>query len=335
MPRGTLWGHMSELDPNTPRDESYDNFKLLESALTDPFVEQVYEKVRQYNEILSIESPSEEDKRAIFTDLDFEWGSIFDSKVQVSGLVRVYTAKGSDEEVKSIYVDNITAISKGFAVVDLNEYGGFSQDKSSMRAVHYMHFDPIDVWTPEENVSQSESQLVAGFVDLDESIIEFSGVSIDRAKNWLTVSCPTLVDDLDELLFQDNMHEDSIVGSLRDLNIQNNESLDDEFTRLCLKTYLNSSLPLDQRLPYVLSIQGKVLVRRDQNLFLTDVSGKGVLVYAHGFSISEETKTVLGDYALTLNAVVVPVDRESDPTYVDIPLNTVTSIQSIRSIYYE
>ena len=310
-------------------DEAPKDLNHLDAAFTDPFVERVLEMGRTYNKIFQESAPTDEEKAFIIDELDTEWGNIKGNTMQYTGNVQVRDHDDEDE-MKMVFLDGADVVSNGF-YIDTDTINGVA----IARVKYHLYVSLKDAYGID--VSEDEKVGVTGAVgDIDSSSIELELASPERAKAWLTISCPELIEEIDFRILNGPGGEDDAILSLKGLDINEFTDLSDEFTRNCMNIYLQSIVEVDKDVPYSSKLNGPARNVEDQSL-LYNIKSDNALIMVNNINLQpifnvDQTDT---RWSISLLMALLEADRTTETQYYLMPVDTVQELQSIRSAYYE
>jgi len=308
-------------------EESTKDLNHLDAAFTDPFVERVLEMGRTYNKIFQESAPTHEEIIDIVNELDSEWGTLKGSAMQYTGNVKVRDTE-DDDETKMVFLDGAEVVSNGFWVEP--EY---VNDSQVYRVKHHLHVKFIDAYGIEAD--EAGVNIAGATGDIDSSAVELDIASPERAKAWLTVSCPEMIEEIDLRALNVDGDEDAAILALRDLDFNKYADLSDEFTRNCVNIYLHSIVEVDKVSPYSAKLNGKVRMLDDQSQ-LYNIDAKASLIFVVGMGMQPIFNLDENDTRWSLSAAITVLeeDRNEDSKQYIIPIETFKTLQSVRSAYY-
>lgn len=309
-------------------NESSKNLNDLDAAFTDPFIARVLEMGRTYNKIFQETPPSPEDIASSVEDLDDEWGNIKGALIQYTGNVEVRDLE-DDKKTKQVFLDGAQVVSNGFHVKFEDTLLG-----NTYTVRHHLLVNFKDAFGIDSEESQGKFAGASG--DIDSSLIELESASAERAKAWLSASCPELIEEIDfRALNNASGGEDEALLSLRGLDFNRYTDLNDTFTRNCLEIYLQSILELDTAAPYAAKLDGCARSAEDSTTLYTLKAGAvlvriGAIGMQPSFNMDESDT----DWSLSAYISILGVDRTHEPHYYVIPVESIQELQSIRTAYY-
>lgn len=308
-------------------NESSRNLNDLDAAFTDPFVERVLEMGRTYNKIFQETPPSPEDIAYSVEDLDDEWGNIKGAHIQYTGNVEVRDLE-NNKETKQVFLDGAQVVSNGFHVKLEDTPIGNTYTIRPHLLVNFKDAYGIDS-------EESQGKFAGASGDIDNSLIELESASAERAKAWLTASCPELIEEIDFRALNASGGEDEALLSLSGMDFNKYADLDDLFTRNCLDVYLQSILEIDMSVPYAAKLDGCARKWEDLSTLYT-LEAEAVLVQINNIGMQPSYNTDESDTQWSLSAFisVLGVDRTHKPQRYVLPVESIRELQSIRSAYY-
>jgi hypothetical protein len=299
----------------------------LDKTFTDPFIKRVLDLGREYNKLFEETMPTPEEVAETISELDEEWGGIYNSSIRFTGMVTTKSF-GSADEKSQVFLDGAEVISRGFCV----ELDG-REDVATFKVKHYLEVQCSDVYGVEFDSDDQRSVYASG--DIDNSLIEFSTASMEHATAWLTDTCPELIDEIDSRILNGKGGEDEALLSLRHLDFNQYLDLRDEFTRNCINVYIHNTLQMDDEAPYSATLNGYALLP-ESNMLAYLTAEDSTLMYVHSVQLhpsftydNHDTRWVLSAYT-----AILPEDRTASLQVLIMPVDTIKSLQSIRSAYY-
>lgn len=183
---------------------------------------------------------------------------------------------------------------------------------------------------------QEEKGKFAGATgDIDSSSIELDSASPERARAWLSASCPELIEEVDFRALNGYGDEADALLSLRDLDFNRYTDLNDLFTRNCLTVYLQSIIEVDTSAPYSAQLSG--YVRKAEGLdTLYHLTADATLIYINNIGMQPSYNLDESDTGWSLSAFisVLGVTRTDEAQQYIIPVETLQDLRSIRTAYY-
>jgi len=309
-------------------DEAPKDFNDIDAAFTDPFVTRVLDMVRTYNRIFQENIPTDQEKDDIINELDHEWGSIKDTAIRFTGNIRVRD-NDNREEIKVVFLDGADVVSNGFCIEN-ETINGIAVSKVKYHLlVSFKDAYGIDA-------SEDAKVGVTGATgDIDSSSIELDIASPERAKAWLTISCPLLIEEIDFRALNGPGGEDDAILSLKDLDFNEYADLNDEFTRNCLNIYLQSIIEVDKEVPYSSKLDGAARNIDDQSL-LYNIKSDNALIKVNSIALQPAFNLDEADTRWSLAALISLLDesRVKETEHYFIPVDAFRDLQSIRTAYY-
>ena len=312
------------------------DFHLLDQATHDPFITDVVKDAVELNELMKTEATTVEDARSIVQTLDAMWGAINDTIVKVTGNV---TYKTPDGEFHSQYYEDTEMISKGFMITGHEN----ETDAQYGRKVRFTFL--LDI--PEEmremyrDELEDVSHMIMG-ADVDQVSIEAEGYSINRAKAWLTIYAPDLLEDIDELVMNAEGNDIDSLLALRDLDFSMIEG--DENTRFtalqCVSVYLMDMFAIEEKIPHVVSISGRIMMKNvnDEDIFAR-TSAKEHMAYIHGLAVidTNDEDVATGEVSnprtdIYLYMTVLNNEPNTGGYSVRVPLDSIFTLESLRFV---
>ncbi|MGH7218279.1 MAG: hypothetical protein ACREGE_02455 [Candidatus Microsaccharimonas sp.] len=331
---------MSEQNPNAYQNEAQDTLEQFERAMVDPFVERVLGLAREYSQLLSENiNVSLEDKQAIISDLDHNWGSIMDTDLSLTGYALV-ASPDNDKGGMKVFMDGTEVTSNGFSILNEPIYVAEEEVGEASRVVHHMYANITDVWPMEaiEERGLSAETKVAIAVEIDGTFLDLPGISKERAAAWLELACPGLIEELDVRMLNAQESEAGAFLSLQGFDIDEyTRALDDEFTRDCIDIYLNAIINFDMELPYGMRINGYTL-RADQEdsiMYKTETSQMLAFIPSVGIwpKFSDDPEDA-GKWGIAARIIAMPGRKDDQAMHLIAPVDSISLLYSVRNSFY-
>lgn len=330
---------MLENDSGAYLNKAQETLEQFERSIHDPFVERVLVLAREYNQLLAETTGiSPEEEREIVNELDYEWGSVMDTEVTITGHVTVPPI-GEQTEVTKLFIDGARAVSNGFTIIHEPIIVAGEEIGTGSRIVHHMYMRAADVWPSEEIEGIIDANTrVALAAEIDGSLLELDGASVERAISWLGLACPELLEEVDERLLntQTNEEADAFLA-LRGLDINKHINISDDFTRNCIDIYLNSVIDFDKKLPYSIRLDGysRRADKDDGHLYAIETDQLLAYIPVVGvwpkFSDNPED---LGKWDIGARVVAMPEDKSGDDIHLVVPVDALALMYSVRNSFY-
>jgi hypothetical protein len=313
------------------------NFGKFDEALQDPFITAVLADVNELNELLVTEVTTLEDAREIIQTLDTMWGVLNDSTMKVTGNIAFLSPEGIPQ---TRYYEDAEMISKGFVV---------SGDPSDPEAYAGRHIKLAFLMEIPKNLrgeygEVTEGTHLIGQAEIDQVELVATVHSVEHAKAWLTEFHPEIIDEIDSRLFNIENEADNTDSllALQDFVIPEIEG--DVSTRNitleCVAAYLMGTIRLEQKIPYVTRISGRILLLDAEDSFVyAHISVKKRMIYVHGITILElsdvdystdETSNLRTE--IFLESTLINDDPEGSDIQARIPLDSLNGLESFRRI---
>jgi len=308
--------------------EASNKLNELDAAFTDPFLERVLVTGRTYNKIFEEVEPTFEESKAIITELDWEWANVKGSQVQYTGIVKVMSPE-NDTEYNYVFLDGAHVISNGFTI-EREE----SPDGELHRVRHHIHVKIGDAYGKDFEGDESIHIIATG--DIDNSIIESESASPERARAWLSISCPELIEEIDFRALNGTGNEDDAILALKGLDFNRYADLNDTFTRNCINSYLHGIIQVDTVVPYSANLHGYAR-ESEGSTSLDYVNVDNVLIRIAAVSLEPAFTTAEDDTDWTLSAFATVLGVSRNDKYVNyvLPVDSIHNLQSQRNEYYE
>lgn len=312
-----------------------DNFEQFDHALHDPYIIDAIAEAKQLNELMKTEATSVEDARGIVKTLDRMWGVLEDSKVMVTGNVTFLTPNG-DPVTK--YYEDVEMISKGFIISG----DPLDTEPKVGRDLKFAFLMEIPENLKEEYELVTEGTHMMGNAEVDQVEIVANGYSFSRAKAWLTIYAARLVDEADNILFNAEGNEADVLLSLQEMEFPVYD-LDEETKEValeCLSVYIAELLNLEEKLPYVAEVSGRIIIKDQmgEDIFVR-ISTVPRFVYVHGITILETSDIDLETYTTSnqrteiyLRTTILNQDPEGQDLLARIPVDSLNRFESLRKI---
>ena len=308
--------------------EPTNELSRLNALFTDPYAERTLATARDYNELFVDAEPTREELAATIAELDSEWGILKGAHMKYTGKVLVKSPE-DENDVRTIFVDGIDVISNGFYIIreDINLAEVF-------RVKHHLFANVKDIL--EDFKGKDDDRRVVAIGDIDNALLELEVASPERAKAWLEISYPNLIEELDYRILNGSGDEGEALLSLRGFDFNKYIDLSDTFTRNCVDMYLNSIIEIDTEVPYSVKVNGFMREVGD-NETLYKINIDSALVIVNGLSMQpaydlDETKN---DWQFAASLSVIPGNRAIKPSLYTMPVNSLQTLDSIRSAYYQ
>lgn len=316
---------------NTLFDDKY--LSELDLAVEEPTLTKARQNAELYNQVLAGMIPTNEDTRYIVEDLDESMGEFVSCTAKVTGRF-TYRDVLTSEFVER-FIEDFEVTFNGFALSS-PQLDEINEPVVGMQVGYHIIIGAKLLYPDHDDIGDGD--LIAGTMKLD-TIIDFDGVSFDRAQSWLTHSYPDIVDAIDHcVLNPDESDESNRILNLKGFEIENIDGEDTDTLRMYLQIYLNTVFPLDQGVPYSCTINGEA--------FQQDANGENREV---------ELKTGTDALLMHLDHFIVPLvedergqkkmsvymsTRSLSPDYTaselvfHIPIESFSHIMSLRHAYY-
>lgn len=322
--------------------------EFLDKSIEDPYVERIVKDAQLYNQLFAESTPTDADKQDAINELDRRWVDVMNSEVTVSGSALIPTANG---DMRVVLVDGLVAETKGFGGRLEPQIVGGEKIGDVFRIGHYLHttadvmvdagyltLDDLGIEEDEADISERLGALRVGFAaDVDHSIVELSGVSYERARSWIEVSCPGLLDELDSRLLNEVAGGNEPVYALRGLDLSEYIAVDDDFTQTCIETHLNGLMSFDRSVPYSVEVQGQMLGYDDEEgMSIYQVDDLKALAFMRRVYIVTSPFPEEGEAAWQFAVETQILGSNSESTSVEymIPIDSLESVQSLRRNFF-
>lgn len=183
---------------------------------------------------------------------------------------------------------------------------------------------------------ESKFDTVQAYADLDALELDSREATPERAINWLSMMHPDLLEHYDKLLTHTTPTMKAL-ELLQGLEVSKWSEITSELARNCLATFLNTKVPFDTHIPYVVGISGHYHVRHPLNQSYVPVEYEySGLVDELSFGFEKQSAKLQRDrpWQLTLGLRAHYDDRAIPPHYFKIPLASIISLYSVRDAFY-
>ena len=312
------------------------DFSLLDQATHDPFVTGIVKEALELNELMKTEATTVEDARNIVQTLDAMWGVVNDSVVKVTGNV---TYRTPDGEFHAKYYEDIKVISKGFMITASDD----ETDAQFDRKVRFTFLMDISDELRQEFPDELEgaSHMVIG-ADVDQVDIEVDGYSVERAKAWLTIYAPELLEDIDLLVMNAEGSETDSLLALQGLDLSKIDGNEDmrSIALECVSVYLMDILAIEEKVPYIVAVSGRIITKNASN---EDVFGRMPteehMAYVHGILTLDvnDQDVATGEVSnpktdIYVRMTILNNNPEGSDFLVYAPLDSILTLESLRLV---
>lgn len=321
---------------NNVHNSGQQEFALLEQALAEPFISSTIEKAKEFNELLAEVDTEPEERAGIIAELDMAWGTLEGANMRLTGFVRAPLPGQHEIETEGVFIDGSEVISHGFTTVAVPQFVGGQQIGETYKIKHLIGVGVSEVWDDEAREGIDPETYVLATAELNGTHLEVDGASPERARAWLAVSYPELIDKIDSRLLNTDGSEGDALMSLRGFDFNKYANLEDDFTRICIDTYLNELLQMDKLVPYVIHMHGPARDGSEETSLLYNLSSAGSLAFIPSVGLqpqfSNNRKSKKWD--LGVQTAAITKDRNESPRYFVVSINAFESIDSLRQLYY-
>ncbi|UTX51677.1 hypothetical protein KI440_01865 [Candidatus Saccharibacteria bacterium TM7i] len=342
-----------------PQDDNqdvnfFDQLELLDKSVTDPYVDKVVNDARLYNQLFAEHTPSDQEKQDAIQDLDGRWYELIGNVVSLTGRVTIPTASG---ELKEVLVDRLPVETQGFGGRTRPQIIGGEQIGEVFRIGHYVKtsaativeagymlpedfgvaVDEDEGQADEEHIRQALADIEVRLEgDVDDSLLEYEGTSLERARSWIEASCPGLIDEIDTYLLNDIEGDNEPIYALSRLDLGEYAAVSDEFTQECIEMHINYMLNFDMRAPYEVILNGYMVSAVEEDTTLYKVEDLHVLTYMTQVYIVPHPSADDGEglWQISVAANFVHQDQSLDGAEFVIPLDSISEVKSQRRMYY-
>lgn len=227
--------------------------EILEATSVEPVMNRILDDVRQHNKklkhITSFDADDEKQTTSRFDTLWFQYGYM-QVPMRVSGPARhIYIDQDGKTVTQEVVFEETVLTSNGFIIER-------SDEESIEIKHHFIYMDPE---------SGMLSQYCAG---IDDILVDCLYPSPARAELWLQYFYPSIIEQLDCMLFMDDpvigegpLDEAASLYKLREFRIKMEDTaLDDtEMLKNSIASYVNGLVRFDASVPYGVTIDGDTL----------------------------------------------------------------------------
>ena len=318
---------MSEMSPEMSVFGS--EFEMLESTMTDPYIESVLTLARQYNDILKNTTPTAEEKEAIINELDSEWGSALHMPMKITGHI---SARDGEDVIEKAYYEDLDVISNGFCITE--DQILIDDEVVAVNYVVKHHF--LVPGNRIAGLNSDSEDFVGATGEVDDVILELPTASMERATAWLTENYPEVIQDIDERILNAEGTEADSILALRGFELSPALAADTDFARNCVIVYISQSLQLDQYVPYSVNLSGKVHLHNDDGTMsrATIKTGSSLAVF-RGITMTKYNEEENDNYEIFVIMNLITEDRTAGATNLNVPLDTIHKAMSIRAAFYD
>lgn len=326
----------------TPESEVFDAFEAnlsqIEQALHDPYITDVINHAQEFNDLLRTEETTTDEARDIIQTLDLMWGPLGDSPMLVTGNVTFLSPEG---ELKTTFYEDVEMISQGFVI------SGSPDEEESVvgRQIRLSFLMDIPASLRDEYAEVTTGTRLLGQAELDQVELVARGYSFMRAKAWLTEFHPDLIDAVDEVLLNIDPHlesEDALLGMQEFVfppQLDDNQG-DRATTFGCLSVYLSYMLNLEEKLPYVTRICGRVMIGDVKgDVVYAHLSTRSRMIFVHDVAVFEtsDLHSDTGEASdpvvqIYLDATIVNGDPDGQDLRAYVPIDSLNGFESVRHI---
>ena len=326
---------------SAPGQLSTEFYREFEDARIDPFIRQVFEKMRLYNELLATEFVDSDQINRIMRELDEEWDMLMRREAVITGIMSFLPvdAHGSDGEPVRDFFDTETVVFGGVMPVQMATRYGFERlddDEDD----HHTYELRLHV-TREAIDSAGKVVHMVGTAAIDDVLsIEFPNVmSVERAKKWLSYYHADDLDDIEVGMLNPTAEECEMLMRLADITIdvgRPHKDVDHLTLRSvqALNVYTNSLFTFDKDVPYLLQVDGPGWQPdKDGALQPAYLSGRTMssLDELAWLAADEQPETVVLPHVA---ARFQSEDKDEPPIRMLVPISSIVSLRSFRYDYF-
>lgn len=195
----------------------------------------------------------------------------------------------------------------------------------------------------DEHYVDGANMLIAR-ADLSAVQLEFVAMSYERARAWLEVFTPDILNEIDETVLNGDGDTEAVIFRLQELNLDLSHLTPEDRERAgqFLSIYLGNVIACDTEVPYIAQVAGRILAKDDQgdDAFMTLLSTDKVFLYTHRLLVLSlgEGRTDTGTIEnlkteIYIDATIAPnhgVHQQSYKAFV--PLDSINHLESIRPL---
>ncbi len=308
-------------------------FHNLEAIILDPEIQRVFDLISEYNQLLQSQPISKEEFETIVREVDVGWAHLIGHEAVFTG--RAMFPLEHETPIESYYESQGVKFNGVIAQI-------LPTDESSEQEEYFCQLK-LSLFT-EVITKQAERLVMHGTADVSDVVeLEVSGhMSVERARRLLECYYPDIIDDIDVAVCNSITPDAaSIVMNLKDHDWSLG-SLQDaidgtEIARVkrAFEVYMGNLFKFDSVVGYAIVIEGATWLKKGNNYIGASVSAK---------AIATDTSLQLEDgpedeSALTMRphlcAKLHSEDEEIGALGVLVPVDSLKSIESIRSRYFE
>lgn len=299
-------------------EEFEGQFEQLDKAINDPVVTAVIDEAKLFNELLTQEATTVEDIKPMVLELESKWQRMMGSPVKVTGFVDMMNEAGV---VESTFCDERDFISNGFCVANGDD-GEVVGRKIMLELLKPVSKDPKD------------NTFVVCKGDIDRTNVQFQTASFERASAWLTALYPEVIDELDGRLFANDGSEADAVMALKGMELPLFGG-DKDFAFHCITNYLHEVIQFDTTLPYEIKIEGEVVMTDDEGFErIYEIRSDNLLAQINNVLPGQRHSLEGISGFLSLDISLASKDRLAPNIPMKVPIDSIVSLESVRSVYY-
>lgn len=183
---------------------------------------------------------------------------------------------------------------------------------------------------------------LVGTAELENVALTLDGISLERAKAWLGIFAPDLIERIDSAILNNDGSPNEVIEALQELDLTTGlEEPDDSFAIRCLGVYLNSVIGFEEKLPYLVEIQGKIIIKdkKGEDVYARLTGNYERLLYIHEIEIIEvadkdkETNETLSQTTEAYLLVsLINGEQGGQDLQARVPVDSINNIDAIRSL---
>lgn len=317
---------------NQPDEQAL--FEAVEGVRLDPFLSEVLEKMRVFNDLLSAEPQNETEINEIMSEVDTEWKNLIQEPVSFTGIAWFLDERNLNREelVRSYYEEH----EMRFLGVIPHEVGrDFSQEDARYYELRVL---------VEREAIDGEGRVVGlrGTIRIDDiAALEFSGLmSVSRARKILELYAPQMISDIDIAMLNEADDETELLKRLENIITDEHQFADFDdaaFSQLmiALNIYTNSLLTYDTGAPYKVRLDGDIWFAQNATTVLPALI-PDTLELARIARVVWERMHEDGPRTIRpmLDLYILASEKDDAETHVYAPFSTIKQLASLRHEFY-
>jgi hypothetical protein len=301
----------------------------LESAIVDPFIQRVVDDAKVFNALINEQPPTEDEAREIIVELDSRLGDMIGSTVRVTGWV---SYRDDEQQTKVKFIEDFRAQTNGFYIREIP--GSYDPDAS--QELVYCFIARKSLVGGFENTENDPT--VGLYASLQDTYVEYTGMSTERAAAWIASIDPDLLEDIQIAAYNGEGSEAGSLLALKDINFGERVDLKDQLNQKSIEIYLKDLINIDDSVPYEASVNGLVTTvpyGREYEPQTNTVRDLGAMLYLDGLLFRPaDTEDPDSAIELHVSCLLVAANRSEQQTRHYIPLSSFDSLESSRVRFY-